>query len=285
MECYALLPLPAKAAGRLDAERVPPGVAVVSHKSETQQFIVDALEGAGFNACPTPAAGAAASLSNASTSSFVIIDADGGPEALALCSVLRSCPRLRIVLVNASSSPADRIRAFDLGADRVLSAPLRRRELIAVLRAMNRRIEAAVEAAPGTVAAGWRLRPERHELLGPDGAAVTLTPGEFRLVRVLAEHHGRVLSRAGLLKALGLPSSDEGRRVDRMVWRIRRKLAPQTSGRDLIQTLRRQGYRLDGAWPIVVPGRDEGAQSSGREVSPARAAPGERKGALSSAPR
>jgi two-component system phosphate regulon response regulator PhoB len=78
-----------------------------------------------------------------------------------------------------------------------------------------------------------------------DGKPVDLMPNEFRLLRFLVEHPGRVFTRSQLIAALGKqdPPIDE-RTVDVWIGRLRRALR-SAGGGDMLRTVRSLGYVLD----------------------------------------
>lgn len=225
----------------------PPGVVVLACQPSRRESLVQAITEGGFRPYQAHSIGEALSLWQGQEAGVAVIDCDDWPGALPTCAALHQRTRLRIVLVNAAQSAVYRIHGFETGADRILSSPLCRRELIALLRALVRRLGLPDETARTIAVKGWRIRSERHELLSPEGTSVALTHGEFKLVRALATHAGRYLSRASLLEILQLDSSGpDSRKIDLMVWRIRRKLEPCQGGWRLIESRRGVGYRLGG---------------------------------------
>jgi len=151
-----------------------------------------------------------------------------------------------IVMLSAMGEDTDRIVGLELGADDYLPKPCNPRELLARIRAVLRRPrEAPGEEGPALWFAGWRLDLMRRALTRPDGQDVTLSAGEFALLRAFAEGAGRVLTRDHLLeKARGQDADVFDRAVDVCISRLRRKLDDGT-GLELIQTLRGEGYRFD----------------------------------------
>ena len=102
---------------------------------------------------------------------------------------------------------------------------------------------AAVAAAVGLD--GWRLLPDRRQLLRPDGRECPLTTAEFDLVRVLVERRGRAVSRDAIARSVfGRPFRPEDRTVDNLVLRLRRKL--DTAHPQAIRTVRGSGYMFAG---------------------------------------
>ncbi len=155
-----------------------------------------------------------------------------------------------IIMLSAIGADTDRIVGLEVGADDYLAKPCNPRELLARVRAVLRRSHAgAAVEAPSVVAefAGWRLDILRREIRSPDDVLVSLTDGEFALLRAFVEHPQRVLSRDQLLELARGPASDSyDRAIDVQISRLRRKLE-QVGGRqaaDLIRTVRNEGYML-----------------------------------------
>ena len=151
-----------------------------------------------------------------------------------------------VVMLSAMGEDTDRIVGLELGADDYLAKPCNPRELLARVRAVLRRPKE--DDPTGTQAltfAGWRLDLMRREVTRPDGEVVTLSSGEFGLLKVFAERPGRILTRDQLLEAArGTEADVFDRAIDVQISRLRKKL-DDGSGRDLIVTLRGEGYMFD----------------------------------------
>ncbi|MFO0758474.1 MAG: response regulator [Byssovorax sp.] len=157
-----------------------------------------------------------------------------------------------VVMVTAKGEEIDRIVGFELGADDYVVKPFSVRELLLRARAILRRAEGPGEA-PERVELG-RLRIERaaHRTwvlpaTAPAGAAegwqeVGLTALELRLLLMLYDRRGRVLTRDQLLDEVWGPSTEvTTRNVDTHVKRVREKLG---AAGDYIETVRGVGYRF-----------------------------------------
>jgi two-component system phosphate regulon response regulator PhoB len=147
-----------------------------------------------------------------------------------------------VLMLTARVEEADRVRGLALGADDYLTKPFSPQELVLRVRAILRRISAA-PAEPADVLAVGPLHIDRseHRVL-VDGAAVDLTPTEYRLLLTLAERRGRVQARGHLLETVWEAAPDiQTRTVDMHVQRLRAKLG---SAGGLIETVRGFGYRL-----------------------------------------
>jgi len=151
-----------------------------------------------------------------------------------------------VVMLSAMGEDTDRIVGLELGADDYLAKPCNPRELLARVRAVLRRPKEDDPAAVQALTfAGWRLDLMRREVSRPDGAVLPLSSGEFGLLKVFAERPGRILTRDQLLEAArGTEADVFDRAMDVQISRLRKKL-DDGSGRDLIVTLRGEGYMFD----------------------------------------
>lgn len=151
------------------------------------------------------------------------------------------CADLPIILVTARGEEGDRVEGLEAGADDYLVKPFSPRELVARINAVLRR--RAPHAAETVLQAGaLRLDPASHEVM-LNGLRLEMAPTEFRLLRFLMAHPGRVFSRAQLLdKVWGDHVYIEERTVDVHVRRLRQALGE--AGEALIETVRGAGYRL-----------------------------------------
>ena len=174
-----------------------------------------------------------------------------GEDGLAICKRIAGAGGPSIIMLSAMGEDADRVVGLELGADDYVAKPCNPRELLARVRAvLRRRGEATLVAqtmAPARGFEGWRLDLTRHELRSPRGALITLTAGEFQLLRALVEHPGRILSRFQLLEYARGPDAEAfDRSMDVQISRLRKKLQEGqpdgTTGEDLIRTVRNEGY-------------------------------------------
>lgn len=171
-----------------------------------------------------------------------------GEDGLTLCRNLRVSSNIPVILLTLLGSDTDRIVGLEVGADDYLPKPFNPEELVARIRAVLRRAQALPTNKSAKIErvlsfAGWTLDCRARRLTSPDGVVVTLTDGEFELLRALAERPGVILSRDELLD---LTSGREpglfDRSVDMQIMRLRRRLAAHNDANDIIKTIRQQGY-------------------------------------------
>lgn len=169
-------------------------------------------------------------------------------SGLDVCRQLRRRPETRnipIIMLTARGEEADRIRGLNSGADDYIPKPFSPRELVARVRAVLRRARPAL--ADERLSFGDILMDLAAHRVTRAGKRVHLGPTEFRLLRYLLEHPGRVFSREQLLDAVwGSDVYVEPRTVDVHIRRLRRALNAESTA-DPIRTVRSAGYALDDA--------------------------------------
>lgn len=162
-------------------------------------------------------------------------------HGLDLCRELRAGPlkTLPVIVLSARSDEMDRVLGLELGADDYLAKPFSPRELVARVRALLRR----AQAAPAPATAGFAVDGARVRL---DGQLLNLTKLELGLLLKLLAAPQRIHSREALLDAVWGASADSGdRTVDTHIKTLRAKLREAAPTRDPIKTHRGMGYSLE----------------------------------------
>jgi two-component system torCAD operon response regulator TorR len=170
-----------------------------------------------------------------------------GRDGLTLLRDLRTrTDSLGIILVTAKTDTVDRVVGLELGADDYVTKPYERRELLARVRNVLRRLRLAARADDGRTVfsfEGWILDTARRQLTGPDGTKVHTTSGEFDLLALLVGNAQRVLGRDRLLDAVAQRSwSPSDRSIDVLIARLRRKLGDDPAAPRFLITVRNAGY-------------------------------------------
>lgn len=163
-----------------------------------------------------------------------------------------------VIMLSAVGTDVDRIIGLELGAEDYLPKPCNPRELLARIRTVLRRPpplgeggarppsrSVPTESADDAMLrfAGWRLDLVSRLLHDPDDIVISLSDGEFRLLRAFVERPRRVLTRDQLLDyARGADSEHYDRTIDVQISRLRRKLGPAEGSGALIRTVRNEGY-------------------------------------------
>ena len=169
-----------------------------------------------------------------------------GLDGLSVCRKIRALHQTPILFLSARADEVDRIVGLELGGDDYLVKPFSPRELVARVRAVLRRFEAAsgeprAQATRALCHGQLRLDLERHEASFAE-QRVQLTATEFAVLAALLERPGVVLSRAQLLqRAYADDLHVTERTLDSHVRRIRAKF--RGLGGDPIQTVHGVGYK------------------------------------------
>jgi DNA-binding response OmpR family regulator len=162
---------------------------------------------------------------------------------------IRELTDIPVVMLTARGAELEKVRGLRAGADDYVTKPFGRQELLARAEALLRRARASASAPVG-YADDVLVVDFPQRAVAVYGAAVSLTPLEYRLLCAFIRHPGQVLSHEQLLE-LCWGSSDAASRdqVKLYVGYLRRKLGPSAAG--LIDTVRGFGYRFQPASPTT----------------------------------
>jgi len=235
----------AAAAGR-------PRIIVVDDDPAMRKLIAESLEEHAF---VVDAAADGASMRQAMAlrpADLVVLDLHlRGEDGMDLARKLRQESQIPIVMVTGRSGEVDRVMGLELGADDYVLKPFSARELVARIRAVLRRYQAARGLLPrrdDTRRAyrfcGWELNLRSRRLVDPEGRRVELSNGEFNLLVAFCSAPFQVLRREQLLDLSHVYGADEvyDRAVDVQILRLRRKICTDPSHPRFIRTERGAGY-------------------------------------------
>ena len=155
--------------------------------------------------------------------------------------------RIPVIMLTARVDEADRVLGLELGADDYVTKPFSPRELVARVRTVLRRVQAADEAGDGvSIFDGLRIDHRSREVLVAD-APVRLTAKEFDLLSFLARSPRQVFSRGQLLERVwdSSPEFQDPATVTVHVRRLRGKLEPDPDRPRWVTTVWGVGYRFE----------------------------------------
>ena len=223
-------------------------IAVLDDEADITRLIATYLQAQGFRVSQTHDGATLLRLMGDDPAQLVLLDLGlPGEDGFALARELRERWRCGLVIVTGRGDAVDKVVGLEVGADDYVTKPFDLRELLARIKAVLRRIQ----AAPGAAArskhcfAGWELDVAARRLLDPERHEVALTTGEFDLLATFIEYAGRVLSRDFLLEhTRGREAAPFDRTIDVQVGRLRKKLEKDSDDPQIIKSVRGAGYIL-----------------------------------------
>lgn len=173
-----------------------------------------------------------------------------GEDGLSICRRLRQTKNnIPIIMLTAKGDDEERIEGLSAGADDYLPKPFNPKELLARIQAVLRRSDRELPGAPSkaveTVSFGPWILNLSTRLLHRDDETLSLTTGEFAVLKVLAQNLREPMSRDKLMQlARGREWSAMERSIDVQVSRLRRILEEDPANPRYLQTVWGVGYVL-----------------------------------------
>jgi two-component system, OmpR family, KDP operon response regulator KdpE len=164
-------------------------------------------------------------------------------DGVAVLEKLREWSHVPVLILSVRDGPEDKIAALDAGADDYVTKPFDAGELLARLRAIQRRASSATEEPffrAGSVEIDFNTRTVTVK-----GREVKLTPIEYALLKILAQHAGRVVTHKQLLREVWGPNAEDHSQYLRVYMNhLRKKIEPAETREKLLRTESGIGYRL-----------------------------------------
>ena len=216
-------------------------ILVVDDEPRIVQLVRDYLEHGGFTVLTASDGPSALRSARTGRPDLVVLDLGlPGLDGLDVARSLRRDGEVPIIILSARTEESDKLVGLELGADDYLTKPFSPKELVARVRAVLRRADAA--ATPSDVirvGSDVELDVPRMDARFA-GRRVDLTKSEFQIVAAMARQPGRVFTRAQLLDAIrGVAVESYERAIDAHIKNIRRKI-----GSHYIETVFGVGYRF-----------------------------------------
>jgi DNA-binding response OmpR family regulator len=223
-------------------------VLVVEDDSAIRQGIVDALQFAGYEVLQSGRGMEALTLALQATFDLLLLDLilpeKSGFEILEATHEAR--PTLPIIILSARGEEADRVKGLRLGADDYVVKPFSVRELLARVEAVLRRSPERPANVEKISWPGGRADLARCEVRFDNGQRAELSEREIELLRYLAAHAGRAISRDEILRRVWRldPKRLETRTIDMHIAHLRDKLRDDPQDPKILLTVRGKGYML-----------------------------------------
>lgn len=195
------------------------------------------------------AADGAEAMAKAPQADFILLDLmlpklDG----FEVCRRLKSAEKTKdipIIMLTAKAEEIDTVLGLELGADDYLAKPFSMRELLARIKAVQRRSQPKQQEQQLALRLGDLMMDFVAYSVKLKGKELSLTPKEYELLKLFLTHIGRAYSRDELLTRIwGYEYYGDTRTVDVHVRHLRSKLAAAPDIADAIETVRGVGYRF-----------------------------------------
>jgi two-component system, OmpR family, KDP operon response regulator KdpE len=221
-----------------------PLVLVIDDEVQIRRLLRLMLEGGGYRVQEADSGRLGLSEAAAGQPDGILLDL-GLPDmdGTAVVTRLREWTRAPVLVLTVRDGEDDKIAALDAGADDYLTKPFSSRELLARLRALLRRSHSAAE--PTAVNFGDVTIDLAARIVRRAGVEIKLTTKEYSLLRLLAQHRGRVITHRQILRELWGPHAEESTSYLRVqMTHLRKKLEADPRQPRHLKTESGIGYRL-----------------------------------------
>jgi len=183
-----------------------------------------------------------------------------GEDGLSLTRELRATADVAIIMLTGKGNTVDKVVGLEVGADDYITKPFDERELLARVRTVLRRSQAAKHNPMGGTPAsgrqakfsGWTMDLVSHEVTSANGDRVDITGNEFQLLASLLARPMQALTRQEILDLVfGRDWSPTDRSIDVLVAKLRRKLEKDPKYPRIIKTVRGMGYMFAAEVEII----------------------------------
>ena len=219
-------------------------VMVVEDEPPVRRFLRAALAAHGYRVLEAGGVREAEQLAPSHNPDLLLMDLglpDG--DGIDLVRRIREWSRAPIIVLSARGREEDKVAALDAGADDYLTKPFGINELLARLRVALRHSQSTLEQRQVLETGPLRIDLARREVT-VGGAEVRLTPTEYRVLALLAQHAGKVLTHHQILREVWGPNATEAHYVRVQMAELRKKIEADPARPRLLVTEPGVGYRL-----------------------------------------
>ena len=219
-------------------------ILVVDDDSQMLKAVTNALSARGYDVLTAASGEAALSVASEAELDLVLLDLGlPGIEGHQVIERLRAWTELPVIVISVRDGQDEKVAALDAGADDFVTKPFSMKELLARMRAVHRR--AGGDDVPRPILRFDELEIDLlKKLVRLEGAAIHLTPTEYRLLVAMATNPGKLLTHALLLQKVWGPGyGTESNYLRLYVKQLRAKLRDKPSQPRWITTEPGLGYR------------------------------------------
>jgi len=220
-------------------------ILVVEDEEKIIRLLCDYLQAAGFRTSTQADGDRVISQMKTDSPDLILLDIMlPGKDGMELCREIRQFSNVPIIMIPARVEEIDRLLGLELGADDYICKPFSPREVVARVKAVFRRGHTE-SRAHHLVVGSISLDDETHQVT-IDKQVLNLTPNEFGLLKIMMRQPNRVFSRNELINRVqGYDFEGYDRTIDTHIKNLRKKIAQQLSGQEIISTVYGVGYKFN----------------------------------------
>lgn len=227
-------------------------VLLIEDDSATAQSIELMLKSEGFNVYTTDLGEEGVDLGKIYDYDLILLDLNlpdmSGMDVLRTLRVGKI--NTPIMILSGTAEIETKVKTFSGGADDYMTKPFHKDELIARLRAVIRRSQGHAQSL---ITVGDMVIDLDARTVHVNGQRIHLTGREYQMLELLALRKGKTLTKDVFLSGLYGGVDEPGAKiVDVFICKLRKKLAPVTDGRHVIETVWGGGYVLRESDPVVA---------------------------------
>ncbi len=220
-------------------------ILIIEDEPELAKVVQSYLEKSGYKVICAYRGDSGLALYESNHPDLVLLDLNlPGMDGLDVAKMIRRNQETPIIMLTARVEETDRLVGLELGADDYISKPFSPREVVARVKAVLRRAAPSEKPTRIIQSGGLWIDMESH-IVRLDDHEIDLTPTEFNLISLMAEHPGRVYNRLQLLEAAqGTAYEGYERTIDAHIKNLRGKIERNSKLPALIETVFGVGYRF-----------------------------------------
>lgn len=227
---------------------VKPLVLVIEDEEVIQNFIATTLGSNGYRVVKAGSGQEGLSLILSHAPDVVLLDL-GLPDidGLQVLKSIRTQSRIPVVVVSARGHEHEKVEALDIGADDYIVKPFGTSELMARIRTALRHSLSAPDRGPsadGKLTIGALELDFAKRRITLDGQLIHLTPIEYKILALLAQNAGKVLTHDAIIREVWGSITDESHALRVNMANIRRKIESNPGSPQYILTEVGVGYRM-----------------------------------------